>query len=253
MGKKSSKPHPPQTPAINPQTRTINIEHMIGDKSFLQKLTLPRKRPFTNIYQFKCSLLETNPLIWRRIQVPESYTFYDLHVAIQDAMDWQDYHLHHFEVPDQERKGTRVHIECPWWDPWDMENDWLITTEVFIKDFFKQPSIEALYRYDYGDSWEMSVRLEKISPKKKNTIYPICQDGELAAPPEDCGGIPGYDRCFEAFVSADELDLITDPYEKEEIENILEWLGDWGPITFNPELIVFDDPRERFIKALELE
>jgi hypothetical protein len=55
-------------------------------------ITLPRKKPFKNIYQFQISIRGTKPPVWRQIQVPESYTFYDLHVAIQDAMGWLDYH-----------------------------------------------------------------------------------------------------------------------------------------------------------------
>lgn len=55
------------------------------------------KKP-TMIYQFKITLAGVKPPIWRRIQVPESYTFWDLHVAIQDAMGWLDCHLHQFEV-----------------------------------------------------------------------------------------------------------------------------------------------------------
>ncbi len=44
------------------------------------------KKKFDYVYQFKITLQDTKPPIWRRIQVPETYTFYDLHVAIQDAM-----------------------------------------------------------------------------------------------------------------------------------------------------------------------
>ena len=38
------------------------------------------------VHQFLIVLSETNPLVWRRIQVPERHSFWDLHVAIQDAM-----------------------------------------------------------------------------------------------------------------------------------------------------------------------
>ena len=50
------------------------------------------------IYQFKILLQGSKPPIWRRIQVPESYSFYDLHVAIQDSMGWKDDHLHDFTI-----------------------------------------------------------------------------------------------------------------------------------------------------------
>lgn len=41
------------------------------------------------IYQFKILLQGSKPPIWRRIQVPASYSFYELHVAIQDSMGWE--------------------------------------------------------------------------------------------------------------------------------------------------------------------
>lgn len=56
------------------------------------------KKKYNQVYQFKISLKGIKPTIWRRIQVPETYTFWDLHVAIQDAMGWEDYHLHEFRM-----------------------------------------------------------------------------------------------------------------------------------------------------------
>ena len=251
MSKKSSKPDLDKE-IISPNTRIIRIGHALGDQTLIQKLTVPRRRRFTNVYQFKCILRDTKPPVWRRIQVPESYTFYDFHVAIQDAMDWLDYHLHHFSVSHKEQKGVRIHIECPWWEPWEMDDDWLVTTEVPIQDYFKKPSDKATYRYDYGDSWEMSINLEKILPKLKNVRYPVCLGGKLAAPPEDCGSIPGYYQCIEAFDAADELEKHPDTEEKYELRERLVWLGDWNPYGFDPEKIDFENPRERFIMALDL-
>ena len=38
------------------------------------------------VYQFKITLMDIQPEIWRIIQVPDHYSFWDLHVAMQDAM-----------------------------------------------------------------------------------------------------------------------------------------------------------------------
>jgi len=62
-----------------------------------------------NVYQFKISLKGIRPPVWRRIQVPDNYTFWDLHVAIQDAMGWSDAHLHSFRVMNP-KKGTEEEI-----------------------------------------------------------------------------------------------------------------------------------------------
>ncbi|MBU1702579.1 MAG: plasmid pRiA4b ORF-3 family protein, partial [Candidatus Eisenbacteria bacterium] len=55
---------------------------------------------FDHILQFKIILQGIKPPIWRRIQIPSDYTFWDFHVAIQDAMGWQDSHLHHFHLKE---------------------------------------------------------------------------------------------------------------------------------------------------------
>ena len=238
---------------IGPNTRTIRIEHVMGERTVIQKLTVPRRRPFKNIFQFKCILLHTKSPVWRRLQVPESYTFYDLHVAIQDAMDWLDYHLHCFRIPGIGTLEDIAHIECPWGEPWEMDPAWLFTTEVPLTDYLKRPSDRAIYNYDYGDNWEMSITLEKILPKTKNTKYPVCIGGKLAAPPEDCGSIPGYYRCIEAFEAADELEQRPDTEKNGELRDLLVWFGDWNPYVFDPKKIQFENPRDRFILALDLE
>ncbi|MCD4766432.1 MAG: plasmid pRiA4b ORF-3 family protein [Methanosarcinales archaeon] len=70
------------------------------------------KKKFDLVYQFKITLKDSKPPIWRRIQVPETYTLWDLHVAIQDAMYWMDYHLHRFEVIDPST-GMKMKIGIP--------------------------------------------------------------------------------------------------------------------------------------------
>ena len=252
MSKKPPKPGQDKE-IIDPHIRTIEIGHKLGKQTIIQKLSVPWRRPFKNVYQFKCTLLDTKPPVWRRLQVPESYTFYDLHVAIQDAMDWLDYHLHCFRIPGIGTSEYIAHIECPWGEPWEMDPNWLFTTDIPIKDYLKKPSDRAIYTYDYGDNWEMSVTLEKILPKTKNVRYPVCVGGELAAPPEDCGSIPGYYRCIEAFKAADELKKHADEEDKDELWDLLVWLGDWNPYEFDPKGIHFENPRKRFIMALDLE
>lgn len=253
MSKKSSKPNKKDKDVIGPNQRTIEIAHRYGEKTAIQKLSIPWRRPFKNVYQFKCTLLDTKPPVWRRLQVPESYTFYDLHVAIQDTMDWLDYHLHCFMIPGIGTREYIAQIECPWGEPWEMDPNWLFTTEVPIKEYFKNPSDRAIYNYDYGDNWEMIVTLEKILPKTKYARYPVCVGGQLAAPPEDCGSTPGYYRCIEAFEAGKELEERPDTEDKEELLELLVWIGNWNPYEFDPKKILFENPRDRFIMALDLE
>ena len=77
-----------------------NYQKNHTDQGFLMNYERSNINFFPNnrVMQFYVELSEIMPLIWRRIQVPTNYNFWDLHVAIQDSMGWKDYHLHHFEI-----------------------------------------------------------------------------------------------------------------------------------------------------------
>jgi hypothetical protein len=190
------------------------------------------------VFQFKITLNGISPAIWRRIQVPRDYSFWDLHVAIQDAMGWLDYHLHEFELkhPDSQ---TIVRIGIPD-DDFDWNRETLAGWVVAIADYFTEANRTAIYTYDFGDGWVHKIELERIesgSPQKK---YPACIGGERACPPEDVGGVGAY----ESF-----LEIMQDP-EHEEHEEMLAWVGEeFDPESFDPQEVRFEDPRERWNAA----
>ena len=193
------------------------------------------------VYQFKIMLLDIQPDIWRTIQVPENYNFWDLHVAIQDAMGWLDYHLHEFNfmkgkelirigMPDEESTGTST----------------LLGWEVNIKTYFEKVGTTARYSYDFGDGWEHFIELETMLPANASINYPICIAGERACPPEDCGGVPGFEGLLETLQRGK-------AGEKKELN---EWLKNhaqnYYPFqaeVFDPQAVKFDDPELRWANA----
>ncbi|KUK38942.1 MAG: Plasmid pRiA4b ORF-3 family protein [Synergistales bacterium 54_24] len=196
------------------------------------------KKRFNNVYQFKITLRDIKPPIWRRIQVPETYTFWDLHVAIQDAMGWTDSHLHEFKIKDP-KTGKMVNIGIP-----DEDRMYKILPEwkVKISKFFSEENPRANYTYDFGDDWRHLIQLEKIQPREKGVDYPRCIGGRRACPPEDCGGPWGYVELLEA---------IRDP-EHEEHEEMLEWLGgEFDPEYFDIDEVEFTDPESRLKDLLQ--
>lgn len=185
------------------------------------------------VYQFKITLKHIKPPIWRRIQVPATYTFWDLHVAIQDSMGWTDTHLHHFEIPNP-TTGMKEEIGIP--DEDAIDNIILAGWKKNISHYFTSDNNKAGYIYDYGDDWEHEVKLEKILPAIDDIQYPICIAGKRECPPEDCGGPPGYEDFLEA---------IMDP-KHESHEELLDWVGgEFDPEYFNKDEIDFDDPKHR--------
>ncbi len=202
-------------------------------------ITLPRRKPYQSVLQFRIALIGAVPPIWRRIQVPEYYTFYDLHVAIQDAMGWLDCHLHDFRLQPRRRASMDIRIESPFGIE-DIEDELpLLTTEVPVTDFLTEEGDRAIYTYDFGDGWEHDIVFEGSFPKEPGGKYPICLAGERAGPPEDCGGIPGYYDCIKALK------------DRDNSEGLLDWLGRWRPDRFDPAKIKFWDPRRRLRMALE--
>jgi hypothetical protein len=194
------------------------------------------KKKFDQVYQFKITLQEIKPPIWRRIQVPQTYTFYDLHVAIQDVMIWSDYHLHEFEIKDPST-GLKIVIGFP--DD-EFGRDILAGQKQKIAKYFTMENPYADYVYDFGDFWQHKIQLEKILPREENVEYPICIKGKRACPPEDVGGIGGYE---------DFLKIIKNPKHKE-YEEMLEWAGgEFDPEQFDCEEIIFMDPAKRLKMA----
>ncbi|MBD3315186.1 MAG: plasmid pRiA4b ORF-3 family protein [Chitinivibrionales bacterium] len=194
--------------------------------------------PYKNwVIQFRIELAEILPLIWRRILVPSDYNFWDLHVAIQDAMGWMDCHLHHFEIKGKgRRKEERIGIP-------DMERFSDDLPEVFpgweipVLSRFNDLGITARYLYDYGDSWWHTVQLEGYLYRDKNVKYPVCIEGARACPPEDCGGCNGY---YEM------LKTLSDP-DNEDHQDMKTWVGqEWDAERFDKGCIEFWNPYKRW-------
>ena len=187
------------------------------------------------VFQYKIHLDEITPTIWRRIQVPGIYSFWDLHVAIQDAMGWQDYHLHEFELLSLDTQSL-VRIGIPDED-YEWSRDTLPGWKVALSDYFNEENQAAKYTYDFGDNWIHWITLEKIEPANPESGYPNCIGGERAFPPEDVGGTHGY----ESF-----LEIIRDP-DHHDHQQMLEWVGiEFDPEHFDPHEVWFDDPAERW-------
>ena len=169
------------------------------------------------LHQFKVTLLDIRPSIWRRIQVPNC-TLLDLHEYIQAAFGWENYHLHQFQID-----GICYSQPAPDGDDFGMEFE--DETNVYLSKLLPKSSRKPrwMYEYDFGDGWRHEVLFEGfpvIDPKVK---YPLCLEGERACPPEDCGGPPGY---------ADYLEAIADP-DHEQHEEMLRWRGPFDPEVFD--------------------
>ena len=195
------------------------------------------------IYQFKITLCGIQPPIWRRIQVPGNYSFWDLHVAIQDAMGWLDYHLHVFRFEEgHKHKVAQIGIPGD-----EMDDDtFLPGWKIPMRDYFRDPGESAQYVYDFGDGWHHEILLEGVLLVEKGTKYPRCIGGQRACPPEDCGSVPGYYHLLE---------ILQNPKHKE-YKDFVYWLQGhaknyhpYDPQEFEPEKVHFHNPKKRWKMA----
>src|SRR5579862_6580908 len=169
-------------------------------------------------YQLKVSLLGSRPPIWRRLLVPSDLTLGDLHTILQTAMGWLDSHLHEFRIGGQtygrpDREDSFVDRPQP--------SD---ERKVRLDGAIRMVGADLIYAYDFGDDWEHEVVLEKILPPVSGRRYPACLGGERHCPPEDCGGVPGYEEL---------LRVIRDRHHPDHADT-RRWLGgDFDPEQFS--------------------
>jgi len=171
----------------------------------------PALDSFNEICSVRIELLHTNPLIWREVEVPTSVTLKVLHDIVQITMGWFDCHLWEFSVngmtyglPIDEDWGAAPRVDA---------------IKVRLRDVLTPRRTRIDYLYDMGDSWEHRLTVTKIRKGKPDTSYPRYVAGEWAAPPEDCGGIPGFYHALEAMADPDHPDHA----------DITEWLDGYDP------------------------
>ena len=171
------------------------------------------------LYQFKITLKEVEPSIWRRIQVKDC-TLDKLHEHIQTAMGWTNSHLHQFTINGVIHGDPQLLYEG-WQDEEPPVNSLRTKVSKIVPADSKRFRFD--YEYDFGDGWEHEILLEGCLRAEKGARYPLCVEGERACPPEDVGGTYGYQEYLEA---------MADP-EHEEHESWMEWRGPFDPEAFD--------------------
>ena len=196
------------------------MKSKLGEK---QKTDRKVKVP-SEIYQLKITLRGIKPPIWRRIAVAGDIKLDKLHKVLQLSMGWYDYHLHEFRI-----HGICYAVPHAEANPND-RNERRVPLNTVIHNVGERFD----YTYDFGDSWEHSILVEKIEPPQPDIRYPVCLGGKRACPPEDCGS-------YENFLAA-----LNDP-NHEEHEEFVEWIGgSFDPEEFDIEKVNKSLKAERF-------
>ncbi len=173
-------------------------------------------------FDIEVSLSGTFPLIWRRFLLRKrGTTFADLHRAIQDACGWKDYHLYRFE---EATAGGLVGVAQ---SPVEIEESFDDTPpadDVSLSKWVGEHSPRACrYVYDFGDDWHHDVVVRGVM-EVHEPAFRLLIGGERSFPPEDCGGMYGFERIL-AYVETG-----VDP-EGDPEGDLAGWLGDWKPVV----------------------
>lgn len=182
-------------------------------------ITLPRSR--VRELHLRIKLNRTDLKIWREIRVPSNLTLTALGEVLQDAMGWMHEHLFQF------RKGDVYFV-----DHEQLEDSFGFGRFTYkdmdkctVDDLLTEKGKRVIFEYDFGDSWEHDLWYKgerEYEKEEKPTISYV--KGQGACPPEDCGGIWGYEDLLEIKKKKKRT--------KEEREN-LEWYCMDG--NFDPE------------------
>jgi len=166
------------------------------------------------------------PVIWRRVEVPITTSLKGLHDVIQAVMLFKDYHLFEFNAG-----GKRYAVPDP---EWDFGADTYAARNVRIGALVDRGITTFNYTYDFGDDWRHSITVEAVTDADPAVEYPRFLDGDRRAPPEDVGGLPG----FEDFLIA-----MSKPRHAQH-RKVVDWYGG----RFEPNDIGVDTINERIAK-----
>jgi len=159
----------------------------------------------------RIELRDSDPVIWREVEVPTAITLKGLHDVVQAAMGWYDYHLWEFTI-GKRRYGL------------PMDEDWGTeprsdAAKVRLREVLKPRRTVIDYLYDFGDCWEHRLIVTGIRGGDPELSYPRYIAGERNGPPEDCGGIPGFYGTLAA---------AADPSHENHAQ-ATEWLDGYDP------------------------
>jgi hypothetical protein len=168
------------------------------------------------VYQFKVTLVQTDPTIWRRIVVRDC-SLSRFHLLIQCAMGWENDHHYEFQIDNRGYCGPG--IDAP-------PEGFACNTRVSEIIPTTRRKLKFDYLYDFGDGWLHEIEYEGSFARDPDKTYPLCVDGERACPPEDSGGVYAY---------AHFLACRDHPDDAASTET-LDWFGSFDPEPFDPVL-----------------
>jgi hypothetical protein len=177
------------------------------------------------VHRLRITIDGTDPPVWRTVLVPSSIRLDRLHDVIQESFGWWDAHLHEFEIG-----GRRYGMESD--DDWDVP---ALDERAGRLDRVARAQRTFVYTYDFGDGWTHRIDVDDVLPAEPGARYPRCVDGERAGPPEDVGGVSGYEELVR---------ILADPNDPQHDE-----MRTWAGEDFDPQAFDVDEADARVMRT----
>src|SRR5699024_6160394 len=178
-------------------------------------------------FRVRLDLVGAKPPVWRRLEIPGDLTLEGVHAVIQAAMGWFDGHLHRFRTGSDPRSPAFL-------TPFDVEEGeaGVLEADVRLDQLLTTKGDRLWYEYDFGDGWDHQIAVEAVLDEPPPE--PRCTSGRMACPPEDCGGIGGYEELATWVREGCPPSSVPEPFD--DVEHALGWLPpDWHPDRFDVE------------------
>lgn len=201
-------------PGTTADTASADHPHVTGDDRSSAEAARPifdplehRTDPDARAFRLRIQLKLGNrlPRCWREIEIPARRSFLDLHIAIQRIFNWYDEHIFHFKLTAY-GQGLRAE-QSSFMDPGaeclaPPDTAVVEADKLLLGDVFPQTR-SVLYLYDYGDGWEHEIALLETIEKTR-LKNPRLTSGSGDAPPEDVGGIGGFEDFLKVVADKDD-------------------------------------------------
>ena len=164
-------------------------------------------------YVLRLELSEVTRPVVRDLELPSDLYLDEVSDIVLAAFGWAGYQLHRFAIGDPFGPGVEPYL-CPFEvDDGEVGVD---AREVRLDELLAEPGESCTYAYDYGDGWEVELRLREVRPVDPAEARVGCTGGEGAPPPEDCGGPGGYDELVVEGVTPDGGRFDADDFDPDE-------------------------------------
>jgi hypothetical protein len=177
------------------------------------------------VLRVKIQLKEiSKPPVWRRVLVPAQFSFHNFHRVIQAAFGWQDCHLYQFS-PSGYGSSPQIGIKDEDWSEDSIQD----SHKTKLQQYLYEKGQKFSYIYDFGDDWIHQITVEEVLEEVR--ISPQLISGKGTCPPEDCGGVWGYE----------ELKLVLNNPKHPENREMRKWLGMLSTERWDPNFLELEE------------